>query len=104
MTLPDRLIAERFPRTSAYHPDWILASASGGANSLWLTEWLCEAVDLRRGMRVLDLGCGWAAASIFLHHEFGAQVWATDLWYDAGENLQRIRDAGVQDGVHPIHA
>ena len=35
-----------------------VAGVSGGANSLWLTEWLTEALDLRPGMRVLDLGCG----------------------------------------------
>jgi SAM-dependent methyltransferase len=32
------------------------------------------------------------------------QVWATDLWFDASENLQRIRDAGAGDAVFPIHA
>ena len=52
------LVSERFPRSSAYHPDWILAAVSGGANPLWLTEWLTEAMDLHPGMRVLDLGCG----------------------------------------------
>jgi SAM-dependent methyltransferase len=99
-----RFTTELFPRASKYHPDWIMASASGGANSLWLTEWLSAAMDLRPGMRVLDLGCGLAASSIFLHREFGAQVWATDLWLDASQNLQRIRDAGVEGGVVPIHA
>ena len=71
---------------------------------LWLTEWLAEALDLRPGMRVLDLGCGRAMSSVFLRREFGVQVWATDLWFSASENLQRIRDAGVEDGVFPIHA
>src|SRR5438034_6134465 len=75
------LIAERFPRSSRYHREWISASVSGGANALWLTEWLASALDLRPGMRVLDLGCGRAASSIFLHREFGVQVWATDLWF-----------------------
>jgi SAM-dependent methyltransferase len=55
-------------------------------------------------MRVLDLGCGRAMSSIFLRREFGVEVWATDLWFDASENLRRIRDAGVADGVFPIHA
>lgn len=32
------------------------------------------------------------------------QVWATDLWISAAENIQRIRDAGVEDGVVPLHA
>lgn len=94
----------QFPRSAAYHPDWITAGVSGGANPLWLTEWLAEALDLRPGMRVLDLGCGRALSSIFLHREFGVQVWATDLWFSASENLQRIRDAGVEDGVFPLHA
>jgi SAM-dependent methyltransferase len=94
----------RFPRSSKYHPDWVVAGASGGANSLWLTEWLAPALNLKPGMRVLDLGCGRAASSIFLHREFGVQVWATDLWFSASENLQRIRDAGAQEDVFPIHA
>jgi ubiquinone/menaquinone biosynthesis C-methylase UbiE len=100
----DRFINPRFPRASAYHPDWIASAVSGGANPLWLTEWLTDAMELRPGMRVLDLGCGRALSSIFLRREFGVQVWATDLWFSATENLQRIRDAGVEDGVFPIHA
>lgn len=102
--MDDRLVSARFPRASAYHPDWILAAASGGAHSLWMTEWLTESLDIRPGMRVLDLGCGRAASSIFLHREFGAQVWATDLWFNPTENFRRIQDAGFADAVFPIHA
>lgn len=99
-----RFISERFPRSAQYHPEWVISSVSGGANSLWLTEWLTTALELQPGMRVLDLGCGRAASSIFLHREFGVQVWATDLWFSASENVQRIRDAGVDGAVFPIHA
>lgn len=104
MTFDKQLVSERFPRSSKYHPEWVIASASGGANAMWLTEWLATAMVLRPGMRVLDLGCGRAMSSIFLRREFGVQVWATDLWFSATENLQRIRDAGVEDGVFPIRA
>ena len=104
MTVDERLISDRFPRASVYHPEWVLAGVSGGANPLWLTEWLTEALDLRPGMRVLDLGCGRALSSVFLRREFGVQVWATDLWFSASENIQRVRDAGIEDGVFPIHA
>jgi ubiquinone/menaquinone biosynthesis C-methylase UbiE len=104
MTTDSRLLSERFHRASQYHPDWVITHASGGANVLWMTEWLTLALDLRPGMRVLDLGCGRASSSIFLRREFGVQVWATDLWFSATENSQRIRDAGVDDGVFPIHA
>jgi SAM-dependent methyltransferase len=99
-----RLVSDRFPRSSKYHPAWVIASASGGANALWLTEWLTDALHLRSDMRVLDLGCGLAMSSVFLRREFGVQVWATDLWFSPSDNLQRIRDANVDDGVFPIHA
>ncbi|HTA65077.1 MAG TPA: methyltransferase domain-containing protein [Xanthomonadaceae bacterium] len=99
-----RLASARFPRSSKYNPDWVIASASGGANSLWLAEWLAPSLDLRPGMRILDLGCGRASSSIFLCREFGVQVWAADLWFSAAENAQRIRDAGVAPDVFPIHA
>ena len=104
MTSDDRLNSPRFPRSSAYHPEWVIAGASGGANTLWLTEWLTEKLDLKPGMRVLDLGCGRAMSSVFLRREFGVQVWAADLWFNVAENLQRVRDAGVEDGVFPVHA
>jgi SAM-dependent methyltransferase len=104
MTAPDHLMSARFPRASQYNPEWLIANASGGANSLWLTEWLVEAVKLRPGMRVLDLGCGRAASSVFLHRECGVQVWAADLWFSPSENRQRIRDAGVENGVFPLRA
>lgn len=98
------LVSEQFPRSSQYHPEWITSNVSGGANSLWLTEWLTTTLDLQPGMRVLDLGCGRGASSIFLCREFGVQVWATDLWFSASENIQRIRDAGVENDVFPLHA
>ena len=104
MTSDGRLLSDRFPRASGYHPEWVLAGVSGAANPFWLSEWLTEALGLRPGMRVLDLGCGRVLSSIFLHREFGVQIWATDLWFSAAENLERIRDAGVEDGVFPIHA
>ena len=99
-----RLISDRFPRMSRYHPEWVIGNASSGANSLALLEWLTTAIDLRPGMRVLDLGCGRALTSIFLHREFGVSAWATDLWISASENILRIRDAGAGAGVFPIHA
>ena len=103
MSSDNRLHSERFPRASRYHPDWVLSAVSGGANPLWLTEWLAEGLDLRPGMRVLDLGCGRALSSIFLAREFGVQIWAADLWFSASENAQRIRDAGVESSVFPLH-
>jgi hypothetical protein len=30
----ERLISDRFPRASKYHPDWVIAGVSGAANPL----------------------------------------------------------------------
>ncbi len=92
----------RFPRSSRYNFDWVKEGAMG-SNVLWMTEWLCERLDLRPGMRVLDLGCGKAKSSVFLAREFGVEVWATDLWIAATENWQRIRDANLEKQVYPLH-
>jgi cyclopropane fatty-acyl-phospholipid synthase-like methyltransferase len=94
---------EEFPRSSRYDPAWVFAGEMG-INALWLTEWLCEALELRPGMRVLDLGCGRVLSSVFLAREFGVQVWATDLWIPAGENLARITEAGLDGQIFPLHA
>ncbi len=93
----------RFPRTSTYDPQWILDNTMG-PNPLWLAEWLCERMDLRPGMRVLDLGCGMGLSSIFLAKEFGVQVWAADLWVAPTRISERICAAGLANQVFPIHA
>ncbi len=103
-TVPQVDFRQLFPRTSAYNPLWIRASASGGAHPLWLAEWLSNELRLNPGMNVLDLGCGRAASSIFLAREHQVNVWATDLWFDPSENLRRARDAEISDRVFPIRA
>jgi len=103
MNLQHRVAHERFPRASRYDADWVIDNEMG-PNALWLTEALCEVMDLRPGMRVLDLGCGSALSSIFLAREYDVEVWATDLWIAATENAGRIRDAGLEGQVFPIHA
>jgi SAM-dependent methyltransferase len=97
------LAAERFPKSNAYDPVWV-AENQMGPSALWLTEWLIEKMDLEPGMRVLDMGCGKGLSSVFLARELGVTVWANDLWIKAGENWERIRAAGLEDKVFPIHA
>jgi SAM-dependent methyltransferase len=73
-----------------------------GPHVLWLAEWLSQRLELKPGMRVLDLGCGRAASSIFLAKEFGVTVWAADLWIRPKENSDRIEHAGLSESVFPI--
>src|SRR5271165_7107737 len=77
--LTARLARPRFPRSSKYDGRWILDNMMG-PHVLWLAECLSEVIELKPGMRVLDLGCGKAISSIFLAKEFGVQVVAADLW------------------------
>lgn len=93
----------RYVRSNTYDARWVIENQMG-PNALWLTESLTEAMTIEPGMKVLDLGCGRAMSSIFLAREFGAQVWATDLWIPAEENASRIEDAGLVGLVTAVHA
>jgi SAM-dependent methyltransferase len=95
------LYRSEFPRSNSYDPDWVM-DCQMGPNALWLVEWLCKGMDLKPGMRVLDLGCGMAMTSIFLAREFDVQVWAADLWIGPDENWRRIEKAGVDGRVFPL--
>lgn len=101
--LAEMLKNDRFPRSAKYDPEWVLKN-NMGPNALWLTEWLCEKMDLKPGMRVLDMGCGKCLSSVFLAREFDVQVWANDLWISETENWQRIKEAGLEGRIYPIHA
>lgn len=98
-----RLQRPEFPRTNTYDVRWI-ARHQMGPHPLWLAESLGMVLEIQPGMRVLDLGCGNALTSIFYAKEFGATVWAADLWIDPSSNWERVRDAGLEDLILPIKA
>lgn len=101
--LTARLHKPRFPRASGYDGRWIVDNLMG-PHVLWLAEHLSLALDLKPGMRVLDLGCGKAISSVFFAKEFGVHVTAADLWIKPDENARRIEAAGVADRVFPVLA
>ncbi len=102
-TISEMLKINDLPKSSEYPAEWVIEN-SMGPNVLWFTEWLTQAMHLKHGMRVLDLGCGKAISSIFLAKEFGCQVWATDLWTKANDNLKRIKSERLEEQVFPIHS
>lgn len=97
------LTRPEFPRSAKYDPDWMMDNQMG-PSAIWLTEWLCEKLELKPGMRILDLGCGKAMSSIFLACEFDVRVWAADLWMGPDQNWKRAVEAGVSDLVCPVKA
>ncbi|RIJ43013.1 SAM-dependent methyltransferase [Pontibacter oryzae] len=92
-----------FPKALHYDPDWVRRH-SMGENVLFNLESLTNSLELKPGMRVLDLGCGKAISSIFLAKEFGVTVYAVDEAVSASDNYQRICDAGCADSVIPLEA
>ena len=102
-TLKKQLDKPEFPRSGQYDPLWVMANQMG-PHPLWLTEWLCQGMNLEHGMRVLDLGCGKGLSSIFLAREYGVQVWATDLWISVSVNHKQFEEAGLSDTIFPIHS
>ncbi len=95
--------SDRFTKSNNYNPEFV-AKNQMGPSSLWLIEWLAEDLDIKQNMKILDLGCGRAMSSIFLAKEFGATIYATDLWIDAYENQKRIIEYGLEDKIIPIKA
>jgi len=93
----------QFPMSAKYDAEWICENQMGPC-SLWLCEFLMEKMELKPGMRVLDMGCGKGMTSIFLAKEYGVTVYANDLWISATDNYKRFQDAGVADKITPIHA
>ena len=94
---------DKYPLSAKYDLSWVLKNEMG-PNVLWLTEWISNKMELKPGMRILDMGCGKALSSIFLAKEFDVKVWANDLWVTATHNWNRICESNVQDKVYPIHA
>lgn len=103
MSLDDLIRPDRYPRASTYDPAWLL-SLDMGPNPLWMLEDLATDLDLRPGMRVLDLGSGKGATSVFLAREYGVDVVAADWWVPAAEARAVFAAAGVADRVEAVHA
>ncbi|MGP3638117.1 SAM-dependent methyltransferase [Streptomyces sp. 24-1644] len=102
-TLNDLVRPDRYPRSSRYDPGWLLNLAMG-PNPLWMLEDLAQDLDLRPGMRILDLGSGKGATSVFLAREYGARVVAADLWIAPEDASAVFADAGVGDQVEAVRA
>ena len=100
---PEQPLQHVFPKASHYDPEWV-RKHSMGENVLFNLESLTKSLDLKPGMRVLDLGCGKAISSIFLAKEFDVTVWAVDEAITASDNYQRIQEAGCEDKVIPLEA
>jgi cyclopropane fatty-acyl-phospholipid synthase-like methyltransferase len=101
--LKEKLTLNQFPLSAKYDIKWAIDNEMG-PSSLWLMEYLMEKIDIKKGIRVLDLGCGKAISSIFLAKECDVQIIAADLWINASGNMERIKDKNIETNVFPINA
>lgn len=92
-----------FPRTDCYDRNFLEQNMMG-PNAMVMLEELLRSVPMRKGMRILDLGCGRGLSSIFLAREWEARVFAVDLWISAADNYRRFREMGLEEQIIPIHA
>ena len=97
--------AERIAMSGEARPESAAAlRAIDGQNPLVQAARLAESIPLAAGMRVLDLGCGRAASSIWFARERGVAVWAVDRDVSPTDNFLAIRAAGCEGRVHPLRA
>jgi len=73
-----------------------------GPNAMRVSEEMASYLDIREDMRVLDLGCGKGLSTLFLVRQFGATVFAADLWISPTENYERFRALGIGERTIPI--
>jgi cyclopropane fatty-acyl-phospholipid synthase-like methyltransferase len=100
--LQEKLSLNQFPLSAKYDIKWVIENEMG-PSSLWLIEYLIETMEIKNGMRILDLGCGKAMSSIFLANEYDIQIIAADLWINATENMKRIKEKNVEKSVFPLN-
>jgi cyclopropane fatty-acyl-phospholipid synthase-like methyltransferase len=93
---------DRYPLSSRYDPAWVV-SLDMGPHPLWQLEDLLQDLGLQSGQKVLDLGCGKGATSVFLAKEFDVDVVAFDLWVAEDELRANIEAMGVADRVTAVH-
>ena len=103
-----RNIAAHYDLGNAFYSQWLdptmtYSSALFEHDGMSLEEaqrnkWrrLAETLDLKRGMRVLEIGCGWAGFAMFAAREYGVHVTGITLsqeQYVYGHNA--VRKAGL---------
>lgn len=75
-----------------------------GPNALVIAKELTEYLPLRKGLRVLDLGCGKGITSLYLAEKYGVTVFAVDHWVDPSENFQRFKAMKMDEFIIPVKA
>ena len=74
-----------------------------GPGGLYLAAKISRHLNLAPGQRVLDLGCGKGATSIFLAKLFDVTVFAVDYWIKAEMLYENIANHGLGNQIIPLN-
>ena len=74
-----------------------------GPNAMRMSEEMASYLNITKDMRILDLGCGMGLSTLFLVREYGAQVFAADLWINPTENYERFKSLGIDGKTVPVY-
>ena len=80
----------------------LLQETMMGPNGIRQAEELASHFTITKNMRILDLGCGMGLSSLYLVQEYGANVFATDLYIEPTENHERFQLLGIADRIVPL--
>lgn len=75
-----------------------------GPNPILLAEDLLQNCEIKSGDTVCDLGSGMGLTSVFLAREFGAKVYAADLWSEPSENQAFFDSLGLGEQIKAVKA
>ncbi|MCL2412092.1 MAG: class I SAM-dependent methyltransferase [Treponema sp.] len=73
-----------------------------GPNGIRQSEELASHFAITKDMKILDLGCGMGLSSLYLAQEYGAEVFATDLYADPTQNHENFQSLGIADKIIPM--
>jgi len=80
----------------------LLKETMWGPNAIRQSEELASHFTITKDMRILDLGCGMGLSSLYLAQEYGAEVFATDLFADPTNNYERFKSLDIADKIIPM--
>lgn len=93
------LLDETMAYSCAYWPEGDPGATLADAQRAKL-DLVCRELELRKGARLLDVGCGWGSLSLYAARRFGARVSAVTLSAAQRDHVAaRVREEGLQGGV-----